>query len=212
MPHKTLEVANVVITANVFNVSIFSQLWLQRHEIFREEEFISRETMFLPQLVQVGTETCHMLVVPERLQMILKTPDNPDPILDRVRSIVNLLPQTPYTALGLNMIWFLSMNEDERITDFTRRNFSVPNHPLYNYFSVEDAKFGAYISKQFAYFRLRADIKPVRLPDGSEKVQLSFNFNFDLPSVDNVAEVINESLTRWTEAFQETQTITDMLR
>lgn len=212
MPVRTLAAANVVITANTFNLSIFNQLWLERHGIFTEGELTSAENVFLPVVVQVSAENCHLLIVPERLQMTLKTPDNPEPVLEKVRSIVHLLPETPYTAIGLNAIWNLSMDEGDSVSDFTRRNFAVPGHPLYDYFSDQDAKFGTYVSKPFGSFQLRGDIKPIIIvPTGTEMVQLSFNYNLDLqPGGDNIG-AITGALAQWADAFQETQTIMGML-
>jgi hypothetical protein len=213
MPTKSLATANVVITANTFNMSIFNQLWLERNGIFTENELTSPDNAFVPVFVQVAGQTCHLLVVPERLQVTFKDPEDPEPVLDKVRNIVGLLPETPYTALGLNAMWFLSMDDGDTIPGFTRRNFAVPGRALFNYFRDDgDSKFGTYVSKSFGDFRLRGDFKPVTvIGTDEEKVQLSFNFNLDfLPGVDNVPAIRN-ALTRWTEAFQETKTIMDML-
>jgi hypothetical protein len=212
MPDKTVGTANVVITANIFNMTIFNQIWLQRHEIFTEEELTSSpENVFMPLLVQVSTQNCHMLVVPERLQMTLHTPADPGTALGKVRTIVQLLPETPYTALGLNAIWHLSIGAGERINEFTRRNFAVPGHPLYDYFSIEDAKFGTYVSKSFRDFRLRGDFKPVIIPSGADMVQMNFNFNLDLSGRSDKAAAIQSGLNQWMDAFHETETIIDKL-
>jgi hypothetical protein len=204
--------ANVVITANIYNLSIFNQLWLERHRIFTETELTSPENAFLPVVVQIETDACQLLVMPDRLQMTLKAPDDAGPALDKVCTIIRLLPETPYTALGLNAVWNLSVDEGDTVPDFTRRNFAVPHHPLYAYFEGQDARFGTYVSKSFREFRLRGDIKPVRVvPTAAEMIQLSFNFNLDLHAgQDNVAVII-AGVERWMEAFRETQTIADML-
>ena len=97
----------------------------------------------------------------------------------------------------------------EGLESLTRRLFSVPNNALFARFEGGSAKFGAYMSREFGGFRLRLDIKPLRValaPDGVEEDRLQFNFNFHAdvsPGPDAVA-VIAAKLARWNEVRQET--------
>ena len=130
-----------------------------------------------------------------------------------VTKIVKLLPETPYTALGLNTVWNVLMDEGEDTTKFTRRHFAIPGRPLYEHFKEENAKFGAYFSKAFGPFRLRTGIKPVKLsPPGVDAIQLSANFNieFNADEKDKVSLIL-DGVDRWTAAFQEAKDILDLL-
>jgi hypothetical protein len=210
MTSKNLAMANVVIIANTFNVSIFSQLWFVKHEIFTENELASGESIFFPVVTQIGTSDCHLLIVPERLQLTLKSPETNSIPLSKVNKIVNLLPETPYVALGMNVSWELIFNENVDVGVFTRENFVVPNHRLSDHFSSEDARFGAYLSKDFDVFRLKLDIKPVISKDltgNVEKVHLTFNFHLDLSSYEDKAQIIKNNLIKWDNIFSETENI-----
>ena len=68
-------ISNIVITANTFNMSIFSQIWLEKHGIFTEQELTAPNAIFAPGIMQIGTNGCHLLLLPERLQMTFANPE-----------------------------------------------------------------------------------------------------------------------------------------
>jgi len=198
--------ANIVVVANQFNVSLFNLLWFIKNDIFREEDVIASESIFIPVAVQIGTPNSHLLIVPERLQMMLKKPEQDQAPVESVIKIIQKLPETPYVALGMNVIWHLSFDDGNELGEFTRRNFTHPSHRLFSHFSDADARFGAYLSKNFDAFRLKLDIKPVMVGVGTtkaEKLQLSFNFNLDIANCQDKASSMKESLAKWPDIFAE---------
>jgi len=214
MASKNLVTANAVVVAKTFNVSIFTQMWLVRSGIFEENEFVADECASLPVLSQVGTATCNLLVVPERLQLTMKAPSASPREFERIRKIVGLLPQTPYDALGLNILWDVIPSESEGVGNFTHGRFAVPLTPLRDAFAASDARFGAYLSRDFEGFRLKLDIKPVTVATPTstgELVRLSFNFHLDLGAVPDRTGRISSGLDKWQAVFGESERIADMV-
>jgi hypothetical protein len=142
--------------------------------------------------------------------MILKAAQANAAPLDKVRKIVEVLPETPYTALGLNIMWTLKMEGPEDLGEFTWRNFAVPHHPLYESFHSPDARFGTYLSSNFSGFRMKLEIKPVTIENvtlPTKAVSLNFNFHLDIGNVADKATIIKANLMKWTEAFSEAERV-----
>ena len=202
--------ANIVVVANQFNVSIFNLLWFIKNEIVREEDVIAAESIFIPVAVQIGTANSHLLIVPERLQMTLKRPEQDQAPVEAVSKMIQKLPETPYIGLGMNVIWHLSFDDGNELGEFTRRNFTIPGQRLFSHFSDANARFGAYLSKNFDAFRLNLDVKPVIVDRGAskaEKLQLNFNFNLDIADCQDKAAFMRENLSKWSEIFSESKDI-----
>ena len=205
--------ANIVVVANQFNVSIFNLLWFIKNEVLREEDVIATESIFLPVTVQIGTVSCHLFIVPERLQITLKNPEQDRTPVAALSKMISKLPETPYVALGMNVIWQLSFDDGNELGEFTRRNFVVPRHRLFSHFSDANARFGTYLSKNFDIFRLKLDIKPVTADGGTtktEKLLLNFNFNLDVANCQDKAAAIRESLNKWPAIFGEAKNIVNL--
>jgi hypothetical protein len=152
-----------------------------------------------------------MLVLPEQLQFVPTVPpqDQQQLIQKNVGEIVNLLPQTPYKALGLNFAWHL-IPHDGDIARLSRELFFVPERPISRLFDAQDSHYGAYFSMNVPPFRMKLDIKPtlVTLPDRQEgRLMFSFNFHTDLDH--RAVRQIIEALARWNEAVQKTERVID---
>jgi hypothetical protein len=195
--------ANVVIVAYHFNPTITDQLWLTEHAIVNRDE-PAGPYVFTDMLVQVPTKDFHLLIVPDRCQL------TPSPqienaqqlIVERLGRLVELLPHTPYRAVGLNFNWHFSRENDD-IERFARARFFVPGSPLHELFSVEGSRFGGYMSKGFHNGRLKLDIKPAQITTEEarqEVMQFAFNFNLELTDDGNKVQQIMAFLNRWNEA------------
>jgi hypothetical protein len=192
---------NVIVTANTFNVSLVSQLWLVNNRIVLEEEFVG-SAMFTLGLVHVTTPRFSLLVIPNQVQfMPIGDEDGKQQlILERLGGFINLLPHTPYTALGVNFIWHYKPPENTTVAAIGRRFFFKENTPFVRAFDSDDAKFGAYFSKDVLGFRLKLSTTPVDVKHGDERVAevLQFSFNYHLDS-HNTRE-IHDALDRWHRA------------
>jgi hypothetical protein len=205
--------SNLVVAAHHFNPSVFSQFWLVRNGIATEAQF-RPGCLFSDQAVNVESEEFALLVVPPQLQFVPKVaPEHQgDLVTTKVGAIVHTLPHTPYTAIGLNFFWHIS-SEDGNVRALTRSLFFVPGRPLCQLFDTDDARFGAYFSRDTLGCRLKLDIKPVTIhtPEESrEVVQFAFNYHLDLPREGNTTiDIIERQLRAWDEARGHAKKVVD---
>lgn len=197
--------ANVVVVAHHFNPTITDQLWLTEHSIVNREE-PAGPYVFTDMLVQVPTRDFHLLIVPDRCQL------TPSPqientqqlIVERLGGLVELLPHTPYRAVGLNFNWLFTRENDD-IEPFALARFFVPGSPLHDLFVAEGSRFGGYMSKAFHNGRLKLDVKPALITTEQarrEVMQFAFNFNLDLVEDGIKVKNLLAFLNRWNEASQ----------
>jgi hypothetical protein len=196
-----------VIVANQFNPSILKQGWLMKVGVLGPDDLLEKGSLFSDQVVQVRSQYFHMLVLPGQMQFVpaVVPEQEQDLLVDKVGTIVRELPHTPYTAIGLNFNWHLSPADGD-MGRLTRDLFATPDRPLYERFGGDNARFGAYLSKDFGSFRLKLDVKPVHFTEGEKshhRLQFSFNFHSDVDG----AEQIVERLGHWNEVRQETKDI-----
>ncbi|MHC4400542.1 MAG: hypothetical protein ACYTG0_12775 [Planctomycetota bacterium] len=205
--------SNLVVTAHHFNPSIFSQLWLARNGVLGEDEF-SPGCLFSDQVANVESLGFGLLVVPPQMQFVPRvSPDcQGDLVRDKVGTIVRALPHTPYTAIGLNFLWH-AVPEDGDVAALTRVLFFTPDRGICQLFDADDARFGAYFSRDALGCRLKLDVKPIsrQREDGRrELVQFAFNFHLDVPRDENqVIAAIERHLGIWDEARAEATRIVE---
>ena len=203
-----------VVIAHQFNPSIVSQAWLMRHGILDQHGTVQDGSIFTDMLVQVRSLQFHMLVLTEQLQFVPAVPleQQQQLIHDKIGTIVRALPETPYRAIGLNFNWhFIPDNGD--IPGLTRRLFCIADDPLYRRFSSQDARFGAYMSKDFAGFRMKLNIMPILLPipaPGDHRLQFAFNFHCDFGE-EPVPQLL-DLLSRWNEVRREAEGVIEAVR
>lgn len=194
--------SNVVVVARQFNPAIFDKFWLVNNNVIAEEDF-KDNCMFTPMVSQIFSANFNLLVLPDQLQFapVPGTENAGDLVVSKVGAIVEKLPHTPYIAAGLNFIWHID-SEPQEFGSFSRFLFYKEDNPLYHEFNSEDARFGAYFSKNILGCRLRLDIKPV-IQKGKtgeeERLQFSFNYHRDLSSDKKVNEIL-DLLDNWNEA------------
>jgi hypothetical protein len=204
--------AAAVVVAQQFNPSVVSQIWLRDNHILAVDEFLDG-SIYTDFVVQVRSRPFHMLVLQDQLQFVpaaeVPVVEQQQVIVEKLGAIIDLLPHTPYRALGLNFSWHLTPAADD-IGAFSRRLFSRDDQPLYQQFREENAHFGAYLSKEVAGFRLRLDIKPIVVAtERGPENRLQFGFNFHRDIGEGGARLIVEGLDHWDEVRQETERIID---
>ena len=194
--------ANVVIVAHRFNPSIITQLWLVKNNILQEDEF-EEGCIVTPVLSQIRSRKFQLVVVQEQLQFapIDKISTDTHFVSSKVGKIVRTLPQTPYSAVGMNFVWHIDPKPDS-VENFSRSIFYSEGKPLYRVFDTIDARFGAYMSKNILGCRLKLDVKPVTVTinnQRNEQMQFAFNFHLDLLEDDKVSEIL-ALLEKWGDA------------
>lgn len=209
---RRLDTANIVILAQNLNPSIFTEKWLVDNSIIGPEG-AQGEYLFSPMMVQVPTQGFHLAVVPERLQLEVTQPDeSAGEVLERkVGAIVDLLPHTPFRAIGFNFHWVAVTTETSRFAEELRARFAKTGAPLYEHFDGADARFGVYLSTDVDDFRLRLEVKPLRGVEDARRFEglaYAFNFHSDL-SGERPSEQVKDRVRRWPELLETSRTIFD---
>jgi hypothetical protein len=153
-------------------------------------------------------------VLPDRIQFWPKVDPGEEGklIQETVGKIIEVLPETPYRAAGLNFDWVIS-DEKKPISDLTRGLFFSEKDPLCKLFDTGDACFGGYYSKTIFDCRLKVDARPmVKLgPEEPDYLLLSFNYHLGISETAPVNQ-IKGLLVRWNEAKAEAARIVDIVK
>ncbi len=185
--------AGIVIIAQSFNPSIFSETWLSKNFVV-EPEHLMGTRFFAPEAArfQIDDKDTIVEITPERLQILFKilgASANFDTQLNIPIQIVEALPHTPYQSMGINFDYFIELSNGQDFLKYNRSLLGTGEYKLLNEFAVPDARFGRYFSKDYRNARLKLSIIPVTKPGkGSENsldlVQFSFNYHFEVSSID----------------------------
>ena len=107
--------------------------------------------------------------------------------------------ETTFDAVGFNFNIYDPLFVEG--VEVTRSLFFNANSALFQKFEQEDARFGAYLSKQIrSDIRLRLEIKPVAAvmvgdSEPTECIQYNYNFHCKLNKnssfIDNITELVN---------------------
>lgn len=204
---------NVVILANAFNPTIINQLWLVRHAILTEDDPIIGSA-FTPVFANVKSRRFEMLFVSDRVQFTpnLDEHDRVGLARDVLRRLVRALPETPYTAIGINMTFAIKPLQGVSMERLSRSLFHRDSIPICRYFNAPDAKCGFYASQDFEGCRLRCEVKPVVFHGGDREHQLHCNYNFNRELVgQNAPDEIERVLELGQRASQISEEITGAL-
>lgn len=188
---STLDQATIVILARNCNPSIVSSEWLSSKGIVIGP---LQNFVHTPVFSMVETGSIQLIVDEARLQLILKQPerDNLELLRSTARLFVESLPETPYTAVGLNLRFTVpssSLNLDILVAPKPRN--------LRRLFGKE-YQVGSRIEFQYVGFRVRAEI-PVQGPR-TDIAQIAFNFHADAEGSAQVIERINQHQSVLTRA------------
>ncbi len=201
-----LVASNAVIAARQFNPSVIGQLWLVRNGILKEDDFCTG-CLYADTVVQVKSREFDLMVIPQQCQFAPKVDRAHEQglLVDKVGTIARLLPHTPYRAIGLNFIWHLSL-EAADIHSISRDLFFKEDGPLHHEFDIENARYGAYMSKDMWGGRLKLDVKPITVDSDekqTEKIQFAFNFNRDVVDEEDPVACIEQVLQQWNNVRDE---------
>ena len=211
---KLINYTAVVAAANL-NPTIFTQLWLTKFGIFKEEDFQKRSTLFTPLAVNATGEGFTLMVVPERIQIgflsaEVATRSGQEILRRSIGTIVKELPHTPLLAVGFNFDWVLIPANPEEIAKIERKVFMSESNPLAKEFGVPNAHFGCYLSRDISWARLKLDIKPVTLKGKGEALQMTFNYHLDLEGEDKDKSV-SSFLENWDAACELSEKLSNLL-
>lgn len=184
---------NAVLVAESFNLNIFQPLWLIDNEIISRAEIESGTSFNTPVAVSISTSTFDLLIVPERIQLTLK--NNKDSAKNDIQriigGIVNKLPHTPYSAIGLNFNYTLTSNDQDDFVKKSKELFMVDTNPLVSEFNTDDVRAGMYTSKDMFGSRLRLDIKPIINNERNEAIQVNYNIHRNVTTSTEIEDIIS---------------------
>ena len=195
---------SVIVTAQDINIPIFSQLWLTRNALLREDE-VGPESIFTPGVVRVGGPRFELTVLPDRLQLRFENFANAQADIDRVLGgIVKILPHTPYTAVGMNFDWLIAPGSPPDFVGWNAKRFRAPCAP-----DAEEHRFGSYFSFPVNGMRARVDCRPVRIKSeipvvleqfkaDQEVMAINVNFQYDVPAETGIERML-EKLSNWND-------------
>ena len=209
--------STVVVVAHDVNLSIFRPVWLGQNDILTEEE-LAGEVVVTPVAINVPAGAFNLMIVPNRVQISFSDASaNVREVLDRiVGGIVRTLPHTPYSGCGMNFHHFVANTEGD-FGDWCRSNFASTVSNRMMPVSAEDPRCGTYVSLDVLGGRLKLDMKPVKIPEGSvaadgwedqrEAMKFSFNYDFSVADSEKPNETLLEVLSRWDDALAHSHTI-----
>lgn len=192
---------NVVLVINNINTGVFDKFWFVDNGVFVREEFL-QDSIFAPGLSVVSTKDCSLTVLPNQVQLAVKS-DDPQVgincVMQKMSAFIKALSNVRVVAMGMNFTWRVE-DREKHINALTRELFDAPQDKLHQYFNHQDARFGTYISQDYDNeTRLKLDIKPVNsLEDGVviDFIMAAFNYHSDV-KVQNYQEYLLHLLEKW---------------
>jgi len=204
--------AGIVVTAQTFNPSIFTETWLVQNGLIPPDAMVGVR-VFSPEVVQFQTASVQVLIIPPKMQLTFGIQGDTGP-LDLPQRIatrtIELLPHTPYQALGLNFDFFVAQPEGQDFGTYNRALLGGGECRLLREFLVPDAKFGRYFSKNHRGARLKLSITPVVAgPESKDLLQFSFNFHHDVSQLAPAerAPKLGEFIAGWQALWQYAQAL-----
>ena len=191
---------NIVLVADSINVTSFSQYWFIKNGIFGEEDF--KGSVFTPGLVLIASLDCQLTVLPNQMQLEIKS-DNEDMALqcinNRMVKLIKCLTNVRVTAMGLNYIWKLTDSE-RTMPQISKSLFGYSRSQLISFFNKEDTRYGAYFSQDIdSQTRLKLEIKPTLVKENGQNVDMmmyNFNFHCDVQE-QQMEETLLSQINKW---------------
>ena len=213
---RKLIAQNVVLALNNVNTGVFDKFWFVDNGVFTREEFL-QDSIFAPGLSVVSTNDCSLSVLPNQVQLAVKSDDpktGNNCVMQKMRAFITALSNVRVAAMGMNFSWRVE-DKEKHITKLTRELFDTPQSSLHQHFDHQDARFGTYISQDIDNeTRLKLDIKPVNsLENGAlvDFVLAAFNYHSDI-KVPNYQEYLLHLLEKWPSLNRNSEEIVCLLR
>lgn len=186
--------ANVVILASNCNPSIVSKEWLRRKRVFTDTV---RNFVHTPVLSLVESDQFRLMVDESRLQFTVRkvTQDNLSALTTIPQRFVKALPETPYTAVGLNYSYMFPGQRCDLDT------ILAPKRERLGELLAPTYQLGATVVFAFEKFVATLTISPPFGKQTQTRIQLNFHSN-----VLSLSEV-EDALSLQTKAFEKAESI-----
>jgi hypothetical protein len=192
----TLEQAALVILARNYNPSIVSTEWLRERSVLDQPVLAFVHT---PELSLVDTPKLNLVLDQNKLQLTSKS-TQPEDVVDMVRCaqrFVEILPETPYHALGLNYR-FVTVSSDLALSSIV-----TPDDDALNRLFGTGYQLGARVLFPFEGFAVKVEL-PVVIGQ-LDLLRIGFNFHADIGS----SEQLRDQLSRHEVALSKARTIAE---
>lgn len=199
---------NIVVLARRFNPSIISERWLLRNGIVQDDD-LRDGAMQVPNLAKFPFKNAELLALPDRVQLTLVA-DGGQTEVDCFDQLISRLPETPYSAIGLNFFWVITSPIEETVAEFSNRLFQsdfsrrLGGSLLLGGYAGRTAMGGS---------ELRMEIKPAQADDGTyDRLLANMNYHFDIPEeVEQTFQRVREAIALWGEAAADASRIAQEL-
>ncbi len=211
---------NIVVIARNLNPTLFNQHWLIINEFVTQEELSKGGSIFTDDTVQINADKFVLTVTQQQMIFVPKLLSDISSEIEVLKRIIEKIPETPFSAVGINFTYQILENEPSAssIFDYARKLFYNGELNLYKqHFSDASCNFGAYLSKNVegvSDARLKLNILPINdmADDGPDKrLQLHFNYHLEYNISIDKAEKIVSFLSKYDTLDAECLIITESL-
>jgi len=186
-----LSAANVVVIAQSHNPTIPSKEWLLANGIISPPVV---NFTHVPVFSLVETEQVILVVDESRLQVSSKKLDEEGLayVMQAVARYVRHLPETPYTAVGLNFHWSAVAEDEHKVSELARRAFVGDRDRLIRALSTDkDLRVGSILYVGRHGFLLKVVIEPVIKEPA--KLVIALNYHRDVAGADEACKAFEDS-------------------
>ncbi len=187
---------SIVVTANQFNPGAVSQLMLVNTGVISG-------IAIRPVSAQVSCRSLRNILIealPDRVQVTFQERPRRFNCGSTIRTAKSALPHSPYTAIGMNLMWHSKFLEASKMESCCRTLFCSQDDPMAKYFKDGEPRAGTYHSKYIFGVRLKLTVLPSKKGNPfREFLNSTFNFHLDLSSPDAVKQ-IETALAQWPRA------------
>jgi hypothetical protein len=193
---------NIVILANQWNPTIFTADWLNSRT--GVNDFCSE--IVVPPLAIAKSPAFNLVCQPEMLQLVQNDPEQPaKKLVTLALDIATKLPETRFTALGLNFLDKFSMESSETQKMWIARFVDVKEIPGFCTAKETDLAITAHLSKDFDDYRLTLKLQAAD-EQGTPCVVVDFNYHFQVKNFEEVKTALGmhqASLERTTKILEQ---------
>lgn len=214
VPSVAGKAQSIVVLANQFNPSIFTDHWAIKNGLFQESELVGQR-LCTPVLSQLQTANSRIFVTSDRLQFTADTVDEAvgREMAAKAATVVGLLHETPYLAVGHNFDFGLSDTVSSP-EEFMMARFQ-PASPRLQRFLADSAGSPAFLATMprlggEAKLNVRVDLVEFQSDTGLATAKAHLNYHFPSPG-DNRAAAVLRTLDRWADTYADARSIADTL-
>ncbi len=171
--------ADIVVLASAHNPSIMSPEWLRNKGLLAEKPINFIHT---PDFSLFESDSYTITLDRQRLQIVAHSAEQDQSTVRSIARIaggyIALLPEIPYTALGLNFSWSMASDDEIKAPGIELR--LNPDRDWRDILEEQDLAYGGVIYARKDPYRLTITITP----ENESNLIYKFNFHYDITGTD----------------------------